>query len=102
MSSEPLPESRPLRADEGLVLLCRHILSPPFSPAFPGGLWFDNCIVESSEAEHMSQMHYLFAFSTVCFGLESQRVACLYIHRAVEKGSSRQQPSFRYTGFSEI
>src|SRR5215216_8070903 len=28
------------------------------SPAFPGGLWLHRCIVESSEVQHMSQMHY--------------------------------------------
>src|SRR5215217_6393337 len=28
------------------------------SPAFPGGLSLDSCIVDPSEAQHMSQMHY--------------------------------------------
>src|SRR5215208_6089514 len=49
-----------------------------FSPAFPGGLWLHNYIVESSEVQHMSQMHYLLPSRGDAWA-ESQRVACLYI-----------------------
>src|SRR5215210_3794335 len=54
----PLAHDLPGTASEGLVLFSRHILIPPFSPAFPGGLWLHPYIVEPSELEHMSQMHY--------------------------------------------
>jgi hypothetical protein len=30
----------------------------PLSPAFPGGLSLDTCMVDLGEAQHMRQMHY--------------------------------------------
>ena len=57
-------------------------------------------LVEPSEAQHMSQMHY-FAFSRGCWGLEQEIVACPYIRRAAEKANSRKV-GFRFEVFSEI
>src|SRR5215207_4197450 len=55
--------------------ICSFLL---FSPAFPGGLWLHSYIVETNEAQHMSQMHYLLPSRGDAWA-ESQRVACLYI-----------------------
>src|SRR5215208_6913379 len=40
------------------------------SPTFPGGLSLDSCIVDPSEAEHMSQMHYFCLLDESCLCLE--------------------------------
>src|ERR687889_1312451 len=44
--------------------LCSFLSSFPRRVVAP-----QSCIVEPSEARHMSQMHYLFAFSRGCLGL---------------------------------
>src|SRR5829696_5140211 len=54
------------------------------SPAFPGGLSLDSCIVDPSEAEHMSQMHYFCPLDERCLSPEPQSRLLLCSHSCRE------------------
>src|SRR5215208_4217600 len=52
------------------------------SPAFPGGLSLDSCIVDPSEAEHMSQMHYFCLLDERCLCLQQLALTLGWMHHA--------------------